>query len=143
MLGSQILAVLIYLVVMLLARSIDSKDVYYDTTIYTQAIEDWEKPFWIDFSWGENGKCQMGSYHDIINYWPGTVEGSYTRNDEELTGVEPSDDKNGQIPAQPPVNQPFYYKQSDVVLCGTRGQYSYRNATRQDESSGCPPENPY
>ena len=68
--ASQFCAVLLYLIVFSIALSIDLDDIYNKTTIYTQAIDDWEKPTWVEFSWGDkDGNCRSGSTDDIGYYW--------------------------------------------------------------------------
>ena len=85
---TQVLAVFLYLAMFLLAKRVFDLDIYDNTTIYTQAIQDWETQLWADFSWGENGKCDDGyDWIEIINEWPGTVEGNFTNDGD---GVKPT-----------------------------------------------------
>lgn len=98
--ASQSCAILLYLIVFSIALSIDLDDIYNKTTIYTQAIDDWEKPAWVEFSWGDkDGNCRSGSTEDIGYYWQGTLEGNYTDG-----GVRPvPGDRRHQIPLTPAV----------------------------------------
>eukprot|EP00353_Schmidingerella_taraikaensis_P002071 CAMPEP_0185599398 /NCGR_PEP_ID=MMETSP0434-20130131/82681_1 /TAXON_ID=626734 ORGANISM="Favella taraikaensis, Strain Fe Narragansett Bay" /NCGR_SAMPLE_ID=MMETSP0434 /ASSEMBLY_ACC=CAM_ASM_000379 /LENGTH=75 /DNA_ID=CAMNT_0028228791 /DNA_START=193 /DNA_END=420 /DNA_ORIENTATION=+ len=48
-----------------------------NTSIYTQALKDWEQPFWTDFAWGPNQLCPEG-YEGIYSYWGGTFRGNVT-----------------------------------------------------------------
>ena len=125
--AAQSCALVLYLIVFSIALSIDIDDIYNKTTIYTQAIDDWEKPAWVEFSWGDkDGNCNLGSSDDIGYYWLGTLEGNYTDG-----GVRPVEgDHRAEIPVMPAVMQPFIYESSKAVLCGKRSQYSYRNMTR-------------
>jgi len=84
---TQVLAIFLYLAIFFIAKSVDDDDYYNNTTIYTQAILDWDMPAWKEFSWSESGDCKEGSsYKNIVNEWLGTVEGNYTD-----SGVEPTD----------------------------------------------------
>ena len=49
---TQVVAVLLYLPMFLLAKRVYDLDIYDNTTIYTQAIQDWETQLWADFKWG-------------------------------------------------------------------------------------------
>ena len=52
---TQVLVVFLYLTIFILAKAVEELDIWNNTTIYTQGIDDWETRLWADFSWGKNG----------------------------------------------------------------------------------------
>ena len=102
-------------------------DKFTDLTNYTQAIDDWDTPLWTDFNWGNDGACY--SFQDISNLWRGTVAGNVTENNTESIVVQTGAD-NAQIPPEDPILQPYTYQDSGVVLCGKRGELSFRSLNR-------------
>jgi len=54
----QFIALIFYAIALSSAVVIDSDDDYNKTTIFTQAIHDWDTPNWVEFSWGDkSGNC--------------------------------------------------------------------------------------
>ncbi len=66
-------------------------DYFGNTTIYTQAVADWQAQPWIDFVFDENGLCPPG-YEPIYALWSGTSNGNITH---EETVIVPNDSRYG------------------------------------------------
>ena len=50
-----------------------------NTTIYTQAVDDWNGAPWIDFELGD-GRCKAG-WHTFGIQWGGTFRGNFSGNE--------------------------------------------------------------
>ena len=82
--GCHWVTICLYFVVMGLSLGISNSDSDLDLTLYTQAINDWKNPGWLEAAWG-NGACPDG-YEPVINQWHGTKPGNYTKNGVKVAG---------------------------------------------------------
>ena len=78
--SSQLIALFFYFIIIVLALELCKKDIYSSTTIYTQAIEDWNSAGWKDFFWQDADKtCEENKpgAKPIGHTWLGTVKGRH------------------------------------------------------------------
>ena len=111
---------------MLLTIKIIEKDDFNDLDIYSQGAQDWSRRSWVEFTWGWNKQCPDG-FEAINNIWTGTMQG-FLSNGQVSNGTNYNNAQ--EIPVQDAVNQTQIYGDMTDILCGRRGDYSYRNYTR-------------
>ena len=72
-------------------QALDSK--FENTTIYTQATDDWNNATWVDFILSDS-KCPKG-YEAIGSLWGGTFNGNYTSSRQQMVVVSPDNSEYG------------------------------------------------
>ena len=97
---------------------ITNNDYSDNTTIYTQAIQDWTDKPWVDFQWvASQQKCPQ-DYESIGIDWLGTHRGNVTN----VVIVVPDESRySHDIGALRPVRQTSLYSDMKDGLCGKRG----------------------
>ena len=95
-----------------------SNDYSDNTTIYTQAIEDWTQKPWVDFEWVvDKYECPKG-YESIGIDWLGTHRGNVT----DIVWVVPDESRFPyDVDMLSPVKQSSLYSDMKDGLCGKRG----------------------
>ena len=99
-----------------------NSDYFGNTTIYTQAANEWSQLPWVDFTWASGPNCPLG-YEPISAYWSGTSNGNITRSE---VIVVPDDSRYGYDYRKfEPMYQTSMFSDMADALCGQRGSFPF------------------
>ena len=99
-------------------KQIRSNDYSDNTTIYTQAIQDWTRNPWVDFKWATDTQGCPQDYESIGIDWLGTHRGNVTN----IVYVVPDESRyRHDVDPLRSVSQTSLYSDMKDSLCGKRG----------------------
>lgn len=139
--ATQVLVFSLFMLNIFVCKYIDDNTYLTNTTVYTQALDDWSKQPWVDFVWHPNGDCPL-DYEPVHALWPGTHDGNLTSwNITPLTKVEDDSRYDHDVDRVPPKVQTSIFTDMQDALCGKRGGTAFADivqATKDGDDFECP-----
>lgn len=140
-LATQVFVFSLFMLNIFVCKYIENNTYLTNTTVYTQALDDWSKQPWVDFVWHPNGDCPA-DYEPIHALWPGTHDGNLTTwTIPPLVKVEDDSRYDHDVDRVPPKVQTSIFTDMQDALCGKRGGTAFADifqATKDGDDFECP-----